>query len=306
MRRAFSLIEVLVVVSIVSTLVGLLIPAVNSSREAARSLCCRNNLRQIGVAVQLHEQSMGHLPGGGWGTSWVGDADLGSGSRQPGSWIFSLLPYMEQKAIYDMAGDGNPLSITDEQKASAARASSIPMDMFVCSSRRSSPTSPMATEVVWNMDYVESVSKTDYAVNAGDKTVRWGAGPSPADALAGRGFQDMGSSTGVAHQASQLKFEHVKDGLSNTYLVGEKRMHLSDASHDDQGALFGADLDTVRWTQEPPGSDSTEPGMNFGSAHHGSFGMLMCDGSVESTPYDIDPEVHSRLGNRKDGVIIAR
>lgn len=306
MRKAFSLVEVLVVVSIVSTLVGLLIPAVNSSREAARVVSCRNNLRQIGIAVQSHEQSLGHLPGGGWGSAWTGDPDLGAGSRQPGGWAFSVLPYADGKDVYDLASDGDPSSITVEQRAGAASAAGTPIGLFVCPSRRSSPLSPMAEEVVWNMDYAGSVSKTDYAVNAGDTVLRWWEGPSPADARAGRGFRDMSSSTGVAHQASQLKFDHVRDGLSNTYLVGEKRMCLSDASYDDQGALFGSDLDTVRWTHEPPGADSDESGMGFGSVHSGAFGMLLCDGSVDWVPYDIDREVHSRLGNRKDGLVATR
>lgn len=293
-------------VSIISVLVGLLIPAVNSSREAARCLSCRSNLKQIGVALQLHEQFLGHLPGGGWGSSWTGDPDLGAGSRQPGGWAFSILPHIEGKAVYDMASDGNPLLITVEQRAGASSAAATPINLLICPSRRSSPTSPMSEDAVWNMDYTSSVCKTDYAINAGDSVLGWGEGPSPADALAGRGFLDMSSSTGVAHQASQLKFDHIRDGLSNTYLVGEKRLCLSDASYDDRGAFFGADLDTARWTRDAPGADSELPGMGFGSVHSGVFGMLMCDGSVDSVPYEIDLEVHSKLGNRKDGKVAAR
>lgn len=300
MKKAFSLVEVLVVVSIVSTLVGLLLPAVNASREAARIVSCRGNLKQLGLAVQTHEQSMGHLPGAGWGSSWTGDGDRGSGARQPGSWLFSLLPYMEHNDIYNMASDGDPLTITDTQKDGALAASSLPVEVAVCISRRSISLSPVWGSV-WNMSQAESASKTDYSINSGDKVVRWESGPSVAESISGTGFLDMKNSTGVAHQASQLKFEHVKDGLSNTYLIGEKRMGRTEA---DQGALFGADTDTTRWTVDPPGIDSDEPGTNFGSAHQGACGMVMCDGSVRSLGYDIDPLTHSRLGNRKDGGIV--
>ncbi len=297
-RKAFSLVEILVVVSIISTLVGLLLPAVQMARESSRVVACKNNLKQLGLAVQLHEQSLGHLPGAGWGTAWTGDPDRGSGSKQPGSWIFSILPYMECKEIHVMASDGDPSAITDAQKSGAAESARSPISIVTCPSRRSSSTSPMAAETVWNMDYSDSVSKTDYSINSGDTVVRWGQGPNPTSPT----FQDMASSTGVAHQASQLKFDHIRDGMSNTYLAGEKRICRLDNTQDDQGALFGADLDTTRWTQEPPAIDGDEPGMNFGSAHN-VLAMLMCDGSVKGISYEIDPETHSRLGNRKDGKI---
>lgn len=297
-RKAFSLLELLAVVSIVSILMGLLIPAVQMARESARVMCCKNNLKQLGLAIQLHEQSLGHLPGAGWGSAWTGDPDKGAGSTQPGGWIFSTLPYIECNEIYLMASDGDPSTITPTQKAAAARAAGVPIATVTCPSRRSSPTSPMAQDEVWNMDHVENVLKTDYSINAGDTVVRWGKGPNPTNPE----FEDMASSTGVAHQASQLKLDHVKDGLSNTYLAGEKRICVLDESQDNQGALFGADLDTARWTEEPPAIDGDAPGMNFGSSHQ-TLSMVMCDGSVASIAYEIDPEIHSRLGNRKDGKI---
>lgn len=297
-RKAFTLLELLVVIAVVAVLVGLLIPAVQMARESARMACCKNNLKQLGLAVQLHEQSLGHMPGAGWGSAWTGDPDKGSGTTQPGSWIFSTLPYMECNEIYSMASDGDPSTITPTQKAAAAEAAKIPIPVVTCPSRRSSPTSPTSSDTVWNMDHAERVLKTDYSINAGDNVVRWERGPEPSCPS----FEDMTLSTGVAHQASQLKFDHVVDGLSNTYLAGEKRICRLDDDQDNRGALFGADLETTRWTKEPPAMDGEGPGMNFGSAHR-SLCMVMCDGSVASISYDIDPEVHLRLGNRKDGMI---
>lgn len=297
MRKAFTLIEVLVVIFILSSIIGLLLPAVNAARESARSTACQNNLRQIGISLQLHEQSLGHLPSAGWGSAWTGDADLGSGARQPGSWIFSLLPYMDLQNLHDLPSDGNPQEITSQQKEKAAQAAKTPIQILICPSRRTENTGPLATQTLWNMNHAEKVSKTDYAINAGDNEVAWGLGPDPDS----QQFEDMTLSTGIAHQASQLKFEHITDGLSNTYMAGEKR--IGEPEHDDQGALIGADTDTARWTQNPPTPDSQQPGNNFGSPHNNHCLMIACDGSIKRISYDIDPETHSRLGNRKDGQI---
>src|SRR5262245_28766217 len=106
-ESGFTLVELLVVIAIIGVLVALLLPAVQAAREAARRTQCTNNVKQIGLAFHNHADINGHLPTGGWGWGWVGDADLGTGKNQTGSWPFNILPYIEQKTIYDMSG-GSP------------------------------------------------------------------------------------------------------------------------------------------------------------------------------------------------------
>ena len=128
----FTLVELLVVITIIGILVSLLLPAVQGARESARRNTCSNNLRQIGIAALAHESQMGFLPTGGWGWQWAGDPDRGFTAKQPGGFFYNILPFMEQAAVHDL-GAGLP----DQQKDTLiAQAAATPMSTFICPSRR--------------------------------------------------------------------------------------------------------------------------------------------------------------------------
>jgi prepilin-type N-terminal cleavage/methylation domain-containing protein len=97
-----TLVELLVVVAIITMLMALLLPAVQSVRETARRARCSNNVKQLTTAALGHVQAQGYFPSGGWGYFWVGDPDRGFGESQPGGWIYSSLPYLEQVAVFNL------------------------------------------------------------------------------------------------------------------------------------------------------------------------------------------------------------
>ena len=115
------------VIAIIATLIGLLLPAVQSASEAARRTQCANNLRQQALACLLHVDKRNYLPSGGWGWSWAGDPDRGFGRDQPGIWAFSILPFAENELLFDLASDGQADVITAAQMRQAAIACSTPL-----------------------------------------------------------------------------------------------------------------------------------------------------------------------------------
>ena len=131
-RFAFTLVELLVVIAIIGILIALLLPAIQAAREAARRTQCKNNLKQIGLAAQNHVNTQKFFPTGGWGYHWVGDPDHGYGMNQPGGWGFTLLPYIEESAIYNM---GRGMTGTNKM-AALGKMMATPAPFFCCPSRR--------------------------------------------------------------------------------------------------------------------------------------------------------------------------
>jgi prepilin-type N-terminal cleavage/methylation domain-containing protein len=144
----FTLVELLVVIAIIGLLIALLLPAVQSAREAARKSTCRANLRGIAQAWHSHLSVHRFFPSGGWigfaDQPFTGDPDRGFGMRQPGTWTYSILPYLEQQSLHEV-GKGTQSSNWADIAGYSARLTT-PIPSFQCPSRRGVGTVPIRFE----------------------------------------------------------------------------------------------------------------------------------------------------------------
>jgi len=329
----FTLVELLVVIAIIGILVSLLLPAVQAAREAARRSQCQNHVKQLTLACLLHEDTHGFFPSGGWHFSWTGDPDRGFGETQPGAWTFSILPYMEEQAIFEIASDGDPNELTADQRRATRTLMTNPIPIHYCPSRRTARNYPgwalfgEADSVPINSLPItdDMIAKTDYAVNGGG-TLLDNAWPPPSPNAVRFDFKwrrrKFAEGSGMAYQRSEVKRAEITDGSVYTILLGEKFIEPSryeTTSHGDHHGMYVFYFDTWRHTGTLPellplqDADLGNIGImrdvnsccttRFGSAHPGGMHMSMCDGSVHTISYHIDPIIYKHLGDKDDGQV---
>jgi prepilin-type N-terminal cleavage/methylation domain-containing protein/prepilin-type processing-associated H-X9-DG protein len=348
-RTAMTLVELLVVIAIIGLLVQLMLPGIQASRERARKTACQNHLKQLAVATQLHLDAHGFFPSGGWSGNFLADPHRGYGRGQPGGWLFSLLEFVEESSLRSAAAS-HQLEDVPLGEGLKTLYQSAPV-IFYCPSRRAARPYPFkrSGNGQWSLSVAQQVlllphvTKSDYAANSGDslysaaelfshQTPMWA--PADYDALetepqAWTNTADPSTEffqTGVSYYRSEVRTSQVLDGLSRTYLCGEKFMapevyddvNGSDAigmMGDNQSAWSGYEWDNHRAAWNPDSTwdaDQYQPQQDysnlggpgifaFGSAHPGSLNMAFCDGSVRPVEYAIDAEVHRRQANRLDG-----
>ena len=320
-RNGVSLIEVVIVIFIVCLLLQLLLPAIGSSREAARRTACANNLRQLSTGVNGHLTAFGCYPSGGWGSTWVGDPDRGTGPDQPGSWAYNILDFVEQA---DLREQGRGLAGDVRLKAVSA-VCETPVPLFYCPTRRTPQAYIRSNSNGWiTIDgtqqlSIEHAARSDYAINTGDlheaqvpgnrKPKSYAEAESPTF-----NWFDTSAYVGISYGRSRIEPRHIVDGLSKTYMLGEKFVPTAyyfdgQFKADNECVYSGFDNDNGRSAKNPPRPDTdfTADYMgprqhinDFGSAHPDIWQVALCDGSVLEMSYNLDPTVHKQFGNRED------
>jgi prepilin-type N-terminal cleavage/methylation domain-containing protein len=285
-QAGFTLVELLVVIAIIGVMVGLLLPAVQAAREAARRTQCVNHLKQIGIAVHNHHDTFRVLPHAGW--HWSSPPEYTSAGspeiapRQGAGWAFQILPFLEQTAIWEGSGQ-----TTIEAKQIQAIGARIPG--YFCPSRRS-PQAHMAT-AWYGPSGTYAHGQIDYA----------------GSCLTNQGAIVRANSGNIDNRTAAITFAAITDGTSNTLLIGEKRLNFSllgnIQSDDNEGYTSGWDHDVMRFSDRAPLRDgrSGDGNQRFGSLHPGVFNIVLVDGATRNIAFTIELDIFTRIGNRRDG-----
>lgn len=292
--RAFTLVELLVVIAIIGILVALLLPAVQAAREAARRAKCLNNLKQLGLALHMHHDAMGHLP---VEPSGSGTTDL--------MIMLQLLPYMEGSALRELYDDSKRPS---EQVHLFAHEE----PMFQCPSDQSYIMVTAAANTGGDR-------KGNYGISFGFGNL----GQLRAD-IERRGPWWMGK---------EISFRRITDGTSNTMIMMEMIQIPSEGTLNDRRAriwvnnsaayqlstVFPPNSDAQDVTRCDPANDeefapcqrknsnyTDDAILSSRSRHTGGVMVSFCDGSATFEPDDIDIEVwraQSTMGNADPPVL---
>jgi prepilin-type N-terminal cleavage/methylation domain-containing protein len=328
-RYGFTLLELLVVISVIGALVAILLPAIQAAREASRRVQCSDHLKNIGLAFINHHDVHKHFPTGGWGWLWTGDPDRGYGIRQPGGWLYNILPYMEEQALHDL-GKGLPEG-SMMKRLQATQRIQTPLKWAVCPSRREAAAFPVTWQGIPQNPCINCspplkvAARSDYSANCSDTGNNEFTG-GPGSYLAGDNYAWRHTSCGsysadrmcgVSFERSQVAVRHIPDGLSKVYLVGERYLNSKKYgtgldTADNEHMYVGFDNDMFKTAERQPAADGSLRGgpggsivlddsNRWGSVHPKGFRMVFGDGSVHQIPYDIELSVHRRLANRRDG-----
>ena len=304
----FTLVELLVVIAIIGILVALLLPAVQSAREAARRMQCGNNLKQIGLAMHNYHTAHEALP---FGASGVQSNVAG------GTWGSLLLPQLEQVNAYNLFNFNQPMTHADN-----ADALKVVVPVYLC------PTDPgsrnpittthhaaVSLPEVARISYFGSMGPThmDSCADCPDGTpsatnyccrMAWSFGSHSNGGLGISSGQFPGM---ICRWPRSVRFAEVRDGLSNTFLVGET---LSEQCNFNGAYVNNFSVSSTSIALNILESDNglnTTPALTkscgFKSFHPGGAMFVMGDGSVHFISESIDYQLYNELGSRAGGEV---
>ncbi len=292
--RGMTLVELLVVIAIIALLVALLLPAVQGAREAARRLQCSNNLKQLGIAISghiAHREAFPHAVAYDAPT----DGNPGPPDRNGQGWILGILPYLEQQALFDRFATGGCFAGSNPSgglwKPGCRELMQIQTATLHC-------PSDAGVQELSTSQYQWTgipVCQTSYKGVIGD--TRMGS--------AHTGSPDCHTRTkcpGLFWRHtwfSPISPANVRDGLSNTFAVGED---VVAANHHSVAYYANGDYSSchapLNYFPQPPTPDHWPSVMSFRSLHPGGAHFCFADGSVHHVSETIDLTIYQGLSTK--------
>lgn len=311
-RRGFTLIELLVVIAIIAILIALLLPAVQQAREAARRTQCKNNLKQIGLAVHNYHDTFNALPAGSIvllnaaGTQYFGHG---------WTWHASLLPYLDQAPMYNAIqgpqndGLGSELGGVNSPKQQLSGKTLL--SVFWC------PSQPNFSNGAQKNEYAPSNYNGNMGTRIGDGSDNCISGSvATAADMVSKPWGCM-NGDGIFYISSSVQFRDVTDGLSNTIFVsevldsggdaanlggaGSDRKHCFSNGADDNPPQEMTEYLIAAETNDPINAYTEEAA---GSYHVGGAQFSLGDGSVRFLSENINMPTYRALSTRANGEII--
>ncbi len=278
-RTGFTLVELLVVITIIGILVALLLPAVQSAREAARRTKCFNNLKQVALAIHNYHDSLQMFPSG-----WIGDdpnTKLPWAEGHSGwGWNAMLLPFLEQSTLHD--GIDFNYAVGHTRNRGQVQAT---IDTLRCPS----DTNKKLFELPISGGSPLTLTISNYVGNFGTVELEDYENAPPGVLAVGDGF---------FHHNSRLRIADIKDGTSHTLAVGERNSRRGFSTWP--GVVSGADeaMARVVGVADHVPNDAHTHFEDFSSEHPSGANFAFADGSVQLIHENIDLAVYRALATR--------
>lgn len=289
----FTLVELLVVIAIIGILIGMLLPAVQQVREAARRIDCSNKSRQLGLAVINYESSHGEFPPG-----WTVDGSADSDELTGWGWTSFILPFIEANNLADRFNLNGPV-VTDEEIVAEV------LPVLLCTSDPAGEVLALDSEGVATVGTSGGSGSRQAIPQSGGDSLRV-ARSNYSGVFGTLEFsEDPRRGNGVFFADSEVGFRSIRDGSSNTMMIGERRN----------------DFGTVTWAAVFPGvtepfarivgaadltpNSSGDNFENFRSYHPGGINVTLADGSTQFISDSIDETTFRGLASVAGGEIVS-
>ena len=295
-RGGFTLVELLVVIAIIGILIGMLLPAAQQVREAARRIQCANNVRQLGLAVLNYESAFMRFPPG-----WTTGSELQPLSGPGWGWSAEILPFAEANNVYNQIDF--KVAVDDDVHRAIIR-SVIPV--FLCPSDPADDIQKLDVQIEEEDDGQDGFHLNPLDDDDDQLEGLW-ASRSNYSGMFGSG--DLGGllarGNGAFFANSKLPISSFRDGTSNTIVIGERTNDHGPISWVGLIPELDAAAARIVGAADHPLSDDHGHLEDFGSNHRGGINVVLGDGSTHFVNRNVSLQVYQAMSTRNGGEVVS-